>query len=114
MIQAIQGYKPTSKASLKQFCLIATQCKVEDAERLYDFMIKDMEDLPMFDPVPPTWVDNTKKAVGGFFDFVKENQDGIAQGYEFIRGIIASRGKELPPMGAGESVTAQPLPPINE
>lgn len=114
MLQAIQGYKPTSKASLKQFCLIATQCKVEDAERLYDFMIKDMEDLPMFDPVPPTWVDNTKSVVSGVLGFVKENQDSIVQGYEFIRNIVASRGKELPALGnTVEAAAKTPLPPIN-
>ena len=112
MMKMVQGYRPTSKASLKQFCLVATQCKVEEAEKLYDFLIKDMEDLPMFDPEPKTWVDNTKSAVGDILGFIKENQDTLAQGYELIRSIAAARGKNLPSIG-GAVPPSTPLPPIN-
>ena len=87
---------------------------IEEADKLYDFYMKDMEDLPMFDPKPPTWVDNTKNAVSGIFDFVKEHQDGISQGYEILRGIMASRGKNLPPLvGNAVESASEALPPIN-
>lgn len=112
MMRMIQGYKPTSKASLKQFCLLATKADVKQASELYDFMIKDIEDLPTFDPVPPTWVDNTKQVVGDIFGFIKENKDGLAQGYDIIRTIITSKGKVLPDIGATPT-PVEPLPPIN-
>jgi hypothetical protein len=112
MAQMIQAYKPTSKASLKQYCLLVAQGNVDEATKLYDFFMRDMEDLPMFDPIPPTWIDSAKKSVAGIFDLINENKDGLAQGYEILRGIMSARGKNLPPITPpANDVT--PLPPIN-
>ena len=111
MMQMVQSFTPTSKASLKQFCIIASGGDVDKADKMYSFYIKDMEDLPMFDPVPPTWIDKTKDAVGGIFGFVKENQDGIVQGVEFIRGLMGKRGAASVVSDVAETVS--PLPPIN-
>lgn len=113
MIQMVQQFTPTSKASLKQFCIVASKGNIDEATKLYDFYMKDMDELPMTDPVPPTWVDNTKNAITGIFDFVKEHQDGLSQGYEILRGIMASRGKNLPPLGNAVNAAAESLPPIN-
>ena len=114
LMSMLSSYRPTSKSSLKLFCLTSTKGNVAQASELYDFMTRDIETLPDFDPVPPTWIDNTKQAVGGIFDFVRENKDGIAQVYDIVRGVLASRGKNLPPIGdtAAEAV-AESLPPIN-
>jgi hypothetical protein len=104
MTQMVQQFTPTSKASLKQFCIIASNGDVDKADKLYNFYMKDMEDLPMFDPVPPSWMDKTKDTVGGIVGFIRENQDGIAQGVELIRGLIGKGAKV---------VETPPLPPIN-
>lgn len=106
-----ENYKPTSKSSLKSFCIMVSKGNIDEAERLYNFYIKDMDDLPMFDPQPPTWADNAKQTVGSFFDFVKENKDGFGQVYDLFRNFMAARGKNLPSMG-GET-PSNPLPPIN-
>jgi len=100
MLQTIQ---PTSKASLKMQCLYISKGNVREAQELYEFFAKDMEALPDYDPVKPTFLDNTKEAVNGFMSWFKDNQDALAQGYEFIRGIIQRK----PP------VPQEPLPPIN-
>lgn len=102
----ISSYKPTSKTSLKQFCLVVAKGDVEDASKLYDFMIKDMEELPVFDPVAPTFMDNAKNAVTGVLDFVRDNKDGIAQVSDVVRSIIGKRG-------AAVNVPTEALPPIN-
>lgn len=101
-----ENYKPTSKSSLKSFCIMVAKGNVDEADKLYNFYIKDMGELPMFDPVPPSWVDNTKNAIGGFFNFIKENQDGIGQVTDIVRGIISKRG------GVANAPT-EALPPIN-
>lgn len=106
MTRMVQTFTPTSKTSLKQFCIVATKGNVEEAQKLYDFYMKDMEELPTFDPVPPSWVDRTKEAVGGVVGFIKENQDGIMQGVELIRGLMGKGAK------AAETV-AEALPEIN-
>ena len=104
IMQLVQDFTPTSKASLKQFCIMATNGKVEEAEKLYAFYIKDMEELPMFDPVPPTFIDNAKTTMSGLFGFVRENKDGIGQIADMVRGIISKKGAA----GAAEA-----LPEIN-
>ena len=105
MMQMVQSFTPTSKASLKQFCIMASGGDVDKADKMYAFYIKDMEDLPMFDPVPPTMMEKVKGTADGIFGFIRENQDGIMQGVELIRGL----------MGKGKTVEAAAgaLPPIN-
>ena len=105
MMQMAQQFTPTSKASLKQFCITASRGNVDEAQKLYNFYIEGMEDLPMFDPVPPTMMEKVKGTADGIFGFIRENQDGIMQGVELIRGL----------MGKGKTVeaAASALPPIN-
>lgn len=100
----------TSKSSLKQFCLLATKCDVEEAEKLYSFLIKDMDELPMFDPVKPTLMQNVKNTATDIFGFIRENQDGIVQGVDFIRSIFAKRGAAS---AATQIPPTNPIPPIN-
>ena len=110
-LEMIQAIRPTSKATLKMQCIFATKGDIDEANKLYDYFAKDMPELPDYDPVPQTWVDNTKDAVNGLMGWVKENQGTLAQAYDFIRGIVQSR--TMPPIGAEEVVEA-PLPNINE
>ena len=106
----IQAIRPTSKATLKMQCIFACKGDIDEAGKLYDYFAKDMPELPDYDPVQPNWMDNTKQTVSGLMNWLKENQDTLAQGYEFIRNVIQSRN--LPPVSAPEPQA--PLPPINE
>lgn len=105
-----QGIRATSKSSLKLQCLFCAKGDLKEAKELYDFFAADMPNLPDYDPVPPTWVDNTKETVNGLMSWLRENQDTLAQGYDFIRSIIQRRGA-LPDVNP---VDATPLPPIND
>ena len=113
MAQMIQAYKPTSKASLKQYCMLVAQGNVDEATKIYDFFLKGMEDLPMFDPPQPTAIDSIKNTISGVLDIFNDNKDSLAQGYEVLRGIMAARGKNLPPLAAPAQTVAEPLNPIN-
>lgn len=104
----IQAIRPTSKASLKLQCLWVSQGDVKKAKELYDFFVSDMPDLPDHDPQPVSWVDHTKNTVNGLMEWLKTNQDTLAQGYEFIRTVIVNRGA-LP----SAAPVADPLPDIN-
>jgi hypothetical protein len=57
-------------------------------------------------------MEQMKDGASGLFGWLKENQNEIAQGYQFIQSVIKNKG-ELPfaVSAAEESV---PLPPINE
>lgn len=109
-LEMIQAIRPTSKATLKIQCLFACKGNIEESAKLYDYFARDMPELPDYDPVQPTWMDNTKETVTSLMGWFKENQDVVAQGYDFIRGIIQSRS--LPPVSP--PAEAAPLPPIND
>lgn len=109
----IQGIKPTSKASLKLQCLFATKGDIDEARKLYDFFAEDIPSLPDFDPAPRDWMDNTKQTASDLFSWFKENQNGIATGYEMIRQMT---GGKLPPLTLTPPIAEpapEPLPDIN-
>lgn len=95
--------KPTSKSALKQQCLYLARMDVDKAEKMYNFLIRDMEELPAIDPAQKSFVENMGGQVSKALDWVRKNQDMLGQGYEMIRGIISKR-KGIPPT---------PLNPIN-
>ena len=102
----ISAIKPTSKATLKMQCLIICKGDVDEAKKLYDFYAEDMEALPDYDAIPPTWMESAKGNALGFYQFIKENKDDIAQGIEFIRSTFSKKSNV-------ETVVPQ-LPPINQ
>lgn len=110
-LEMVQAIRPTSKATLKIQCLFACKGDIDESSKLYDYFAKDMPDLPDYDPVQPNWVDNTKDVANGIFGWIKENQETLAQGYEFIRSVLQNR--TLPPVSP-EVPAGAPLPPINE
>lgn len=85
----------SSKMSLKVSCLKACGNDMEKAEKLYDFISRDMPSLPDFDTPPPTFMQQASSTVGNIFGWVKENQGDLAKAFEFIRGMIG--GNAAPP-----------------
>ena len=96
--------KPTSKAALKQQCLFLSNLDVDKAERMYDFLIKDMEDIPAVEAASKSFVQNFGEQASGVLGWFRENQDVLSQGVNLIRGIVSRKG----------AAAAAPLPPINE
>lgn len=105
-LKMIQAIRPTSKSSLLLQCLWACKGDVEEAKKLYEYFAEGLPDLPSQDPVPPTWQQSTRDTVNGLMGWLKENQDTLAQGMEFIRGMFV---KQTPP----PVDTPTQLPPIN-
>jgi len=108
-MEFIKNFVPTSKAQLLQVAMFLNKGDINKAQEMFDFYARNLE-LPDFDPVQPTWIDNTKATFNGVFSWIKENREEIAQGYEFIRAVIQNKG-ELPPVVPTDT---SPLPPINE
>lgn len=97
----IRAINPTSKASLKMQCLLVSNGDIEKAERLYDFMAKDMPALPDFDPVLPTTIQQVKEGAVQTVTWLNENKGNIL---DWI-GIIREMFSKTPP--------SAPIPPIN-
>lgn len=105
-MEQIAKINPTSKAALKQQCLYLAALDVEKAEKMYDFLIKDMEDLPSMDAAQKTFIENFADQAKGIFAWIQENKDSIGEALSYLRRIIpARRGGAVPP--------TTPLTPIN-
>jgi hypothetical protein len=96
-------------------CLFATKGDIDEATKLYEYFAKDIPELPDYDPVQPTWIDKTGDVANGIVNWIGNNKDALAQGYEIIRSITGNR---LPPLMGGidtpPAPTTEPLPPINK
>lgn len=96
--------KPTSKAALKQQCLFLSNLDVEKAERMYDFLIKDMDEIPAVEAASKSFIQNFGEQASGVMGWLRENEDVLTKGVDLIRGLFAKKG----------AAPAVPLPPINE
>ena len=112
-MEFIRNFTPTSKMHLKQACHWYCNGDIEKAEKMYEYYAKDIE-LPDFDPTPPTLAQQVKENANGIMNWVKDNQSTLTQGYEFIRQLIANKGK-LPALASAEEdvEAAESLPSIN-
>lgn len=98
---------PTSKMSLKASCMKACGNDVEKAERLYDFFIKDIKDIPDFDVAPPSTFEQIKGIAGDVFGWVEQNQDKLIGAYNFIQSMRG--GATISPAG-GPPAGVPPIP----
>ena len=108
-MEFIQNFVPTSKAQLIQVAMYYNKGDLAKAQEMFDFYNKNL-DLPDFDPVAPTFMQQVKTNASSLFAWIKENQGDLVQGYGYIRSIIMNKGA-LPDIAA--EAPAEPLPEIN-
>lgn len=107
-MEFIQNYVPTSKAQLIQVAMMYNNGDLKKAQEMFDFYSKNL-DLPDFDPVAPTFMQQMKVGASDVFSWIKENKGDIVKGYQLVQSIIKNNG-ELP----FDAPASEPLPPINE
>lgn len=106
-MELVRMIQPTSKAALKQQCLFLCNLDIEKAEKMYDFLIKDMEELPAMEPETQSFIQNFGNQANGVIAWLRENKDVLGDGVNFVRDLIAARK-------GGAAVPANPLPIINQ
>lgn len=99
----------TSKIALKASCIRACNNDVDKAERLYDFFIKDIKDIPDFDIQPPSAFEQIKTIAGDVFGWVEQNQGKLLDAYNMFQSIRGGQPFNVPSGGPVEGV-----PPIPE
>ena len=107
-MEFIQNYVPTSKAQLLQVAMYFNKGDIQKAQEMFDFYAKNL-DLPDFDPVSPTLMQQVKTGAADLFSWIKNNQEDLVNGYSIVRSIIANKGA-LPIANA----PSEPLPNIND
>ena len=109
-MEFIQNYVPTSKAQLLQVAMYFNKGDLQKAQEMFDFYAKNL-DLPDFDPVSPTFMQQVKGGASELYSWIKENQGEIIKGYQFIQTVIKNKG--VIPFADATDTVAEPLPPIN-
>lgn len=101
----ISAITPTSKSTLKIQCLLITNGDIDKAERLYNFLIKDLDELPATEPPQPTTMAQIKDGATSIFGWVNDNQDNIAGWINIIKGMFSKN--------APTAQVTTPIPDIN-
>ena len=110
-MEFIQTFIPTSKAQLIQVAMWYHKGDTMKAQEMIDFYVKNIPNLPDFDPVAPTFMQQMSNTASGLYNWIKENQSELVEGYQFIQGLIANKG--MIPSIATEA-TEEVLEPINK
>lgn len=105
----IQNIRPTSKVSLKMSCLYTCNGDVERAEKLYKFLSDGLDDLPTFDAVQPTTMQQIKEGAAQTFGWISQNQDTIMNWIGIVRDMFSKGNKQVVP-----PTPSSPIPSINE
>ena len=109
-MEFIQTFIPTSKAQLIQVAMWYHKGDTMKAQEMIDFYVKNIPNLPDFDPVAPTIAQQVKGTASGLYNWIKENKGDIIETYQFVQGVIANRGV----IPAITEDAAEVLEPINE
>jgi hypothetical protein len=101
--------RTTSKDALKRSLMQMYQGDVATMERMYDFYMKDMENVPDFDPVPPSMMQQAKETLGGLFNWADANQDKLIGAYNLFRAMKS--GEPIGNVGVAAAPVAD-IPPL--
>lgn len=106
----IMNIRPSSKISLKQQCLIVSKGDLEMATKMYDYFAKDIDDLPTYDIIPPSTMQQVKDGAIQTFSWLNNNQDQVMNWIGIIKQMFGNGGNGgVPPT----QTPIQPIPSIN-
>lgn len=103
----LKQIRPTSKLSLKLSSLAACGNDIEQAERIYNFIAGDMEQLPEVDIQPPSPIEQFKNGANDLFNWIGQHRDSLIEGWNLLQSM---RGGALIQTGAAEPPAN--IPPI--
>lgn len=96
---------PTSKYDLKLQCMATARGDIDLAERMYEFLAKDIN-LPDIAVPPPSRFEQARQFAGSAIEWLRTNKGEIANVYNFIQSVrrgepivtMASAAAEVPPV----------------
>lgn len=101
---------PSSKMALKTSCIRACGNDIDKAERLYEFFVKDLKDIPDFDVAPPSVLQQAKDVIANTFSWIDNNQDKIVGYYNVIQQIRGGQALNIPTPAATAPIDVPPIP----
>lgn len=103
---------PISRFDLKMQCLAIAKGDVEMAEKMYDFLAKDMQGLPELTPTPPSTMEQVKNIAGNMFGWLKENKDDLISAYNFIQSVRSSAPISMVAASGEVAEAVSSVPPL--
>ena len=103
LIEMVGMLKPTSKATLKQQCLMLCNLDVDKAERMYDFLVKDINDIPTVEQDQKSFMQSIGDSANSILAWLRDNQDILSQGVDLLKSFTKN----------GSVTPTQVLPQIN-
>ena len=88
--------RTTSKDALKRTALIVSGNDIKKAEEIYDFFIKDLPDMPDYDPVPLTTFEQVKGTAQQIIQWSQENQDQVRGAISLIMQLFGKQPAVMP------------------
>lgn len=89
---------PTSKMALKVTCIQACGGDIDKADKLYDYFVKGVSELPDFDPQRPSAFDQVRSAASDILGWLEQNGEKVSGLLQMIRGGAAPSAG-TPPQG---------------
>lgn len=86
--------RTTSKDALKRSALFMCNGDIKEAAEIYDFFVKDMPNMPDFEPTQVSFMEQAKDTIGGVLGWVDQNQDKLVGYWNIIQQM---RGGVVPP-----------------
>ena len=101
--------RTSSKDALKRSLMQVYQYDIDAMQKMYDFYMKDMTNIPDFDPIQPTVFQQAKETVASLWSWADQHQDKIIGAYNLFRTMKG--GAPIPmPGGAPVPPDVPPLP----
>ena len=97
--------RTTSKDALKRSALFVCEGDIKTATEIYDFFVRDMPNMPDYDSVQPTLIDQAKDTIGDVLGWVDQNQDKLVNYWNLFQQFRG--GGSIPP-----ATPPANLPPI--
>lgn len=96
----------TSKDALKKSALFVCNGDLDEAEKLYNYFAKDIQDMPAYDPPSEGGFEQVKRNALGLFEWVDNNQDKLLNYVALFKSL---RSGEIPAITSAPADVA-PIP----
>ena len=89
--------RTTSKDALKRSALFISGGDIKAAAEIYDFFVRDIPNMPDFDPPEQSGYDRTKETITGVLSWLDANQEKLMGYYNLFRSMRSNSGN-IPPL----------------
>ena len=88
--------RTTSKDALKRSALFVCGGDIKSATEICEYFMKDMPNMPDFDPPSESVMEQAKNTISGLLGWVDSNQDKLVGYYNLFQAMRGKTGIDVP------------------